>query len=366
MKKILVMEDDDAIRSRIVDVLELEGDNFHVLAVNNGRKGVETALQELPDLIISDLMMPELDGYGALEALKSNPATSFIPFIILSAKADRDHIREGMIAGADDYLSKPFSLDDLLTAVHAQLAKNERQKKHADRKINDLRLKLANTLPHEFRTPLSGILGFAELLRDYELLERGDIMTAVDQICVNAFRLQRLVENFLMYAQVELSASDEEQRAAFRSNVTALAEDAITRTAERKADEYKRSGDVQVSLEAVTLAMTPQHVVKIVEELVDNAVKFSKPACVVSVTGNREGNRYKLAVQDAGRGMATEQIAEIGAYMQFERQTYEQQGSGLGLALVKGLVDLYDGGFSVLSTIGEGTMVTLMLPISKG
>jgi signal transduction histidine kinase len=365
MKKILVMEDDDAICSRIVDVLELEGDNFYVIAVNNGRKGVETALKELPDLIISDLMMPELDGYGALEALKSNPATSFIPFIILSAKADRDHVREGMIAGADDYLSKPFSLDDLLTAVNAQLSKHERQKKHSDRKINDLRLKLANTLPHEFRTPLAGILGFAELLRDYEILERGDIVMAVDQICTNAFRLQRLVENFLMYAQVELSASDDDQREEYRSNVTVLAEDAIKRTAERKANEYKRSDDVHVSVESVALAMATQHVIKIVEELVDNAIKFSDTASAVNVKGCRENNFYKISVQDFGRGMIPEQIAEIGAYMQFERQTYEQQGSGLGLALVKGLVDLYNGGFSVISTLGAGTTVTLSLPVHK-
>jgi CheY-like chemotaxis protein len=126
MKKILVIDDEPALRQDIVDILEcLE---FIGLEAENGLIGVEVAQKELPDLIICDIMMPELDGYGVLKLLRDYPSTAVIPFIFLSAKADQADIRKGMSLGADDYLTKPFTISDLEEAIVSCLDKQIRRK----------------------------------------------------------------------------------------------------------------------------------------------------------------------------------------------------------------------------------------------
>ncbi len=118
-QKILVIEDDEAIRSNLLELLDAEG--LEAIGMANGRLGVMAARDGLPDLIVCDIMMPELDGYGVLTALREDPVTAGIPFIFLSARADRSDIRAGMSLGADDYLTKPFAQGDLLDAIGTRL-----------------------------------------------------------------------------------------------------------------------------------------------------------------------------------------------------------------------------------------------------
>ncbi len=128
MKKILLIEDEPIVRETTVDLLELEG--FEVTAASNGKIGLQAARKFLPDLILCDIMMPELDGYEVLDGLLSQPATASIPFIFLSAKTDKHAIRHGMELGADDYLTKPFSRSELIGAIQARLKKREREQEH--------------------------------------------------------------------------------------------------------------------------------------------------------------------------------------------------------------------------------------------
>jgi CRP/FNR family transcriptional regulator, polysaccharide utilization system transcription regulator len=124
MKKILIIEDNLDVRENTAEILELA--NYHVLTAENGKIGVELAKSENPDLIICDIMMPELDGYGVIHMLSRIPKTSTIPFIFLSAKADKSDIRKGMNLGADDYITKPFDETQLLDAIEIRLKKSER------------------------------------------------------------------------------------------------------------------------------------------------------------------------------------------------------------------------------------------------
>ncbi|BAV05799.1 cAMP-binding domain of CRP or a regulatory subunit of cAMP-dependent protein kinases [Filimonas lacunae] len=126
MKKILLIEDNQNIRENTAEILELA--NYKVFTAENGKIGVEVALEEKPDLIICDIMMPVLDGYGVLHLLHKNPAIQNTPFIFLSAKAERADIRRGMELGADDYLTKPFMETELLTAIESRLKKVEAMK----------------------------------------------------------------------------------------------------------------------------------------------------------------------------------------------------------------------------------------------
>jgi len=121
MKKILLIEDNDDIRENTAEILELA--NYKVVTAPNGKVGIETALAEQPDLIVCDIMMPVLDGYGVLHALHKNEAVKNIPFIFLTAKTERSDLRRGMELGADDYITKPFSGTELLNAIEGRIKK---------------------------------------------------------------------------------------------------------------------------------------------------------------------------------------------------------------------------------------------------
>jgi CRP-like cAMP-binding protein/CheY-like chemotaxis protein len=123
MTRVLLIEDNEDIRENVLEILELSG--YEAFGANNGKAGVELALKQVPDIILCDIMMPELDGYGVLEALGKHEHTRGIPFIFLTAKAERPDIRKGMELGADDYLTKPFDDTDLLKAIESRLKKKE-------------------------------------------------------------------------------------------------------------------------------------------------------------------------------------------------------------------------------------------------
>jgi DNA-binding response OmpR family regulator len=125
MTKILIIEDNDNIRENVVEILELSG--YEAFAANNGKAGVELALKIKPDIVLCDIMMPELDGYGVLHILNKNPETQATPIIFLTAKAERPDIRKGMELGVDDYLTKPFDDMELLRAIEARIKKKELQ-----------------------------------------------------------------------------------------------------------------------------------------------------------------------------------------------------------------------------------------------
>lgn len=135
-KKILVIEDNFDVRDNIAEILELA--NYDVFTAENGKIGVAKAQAESPDLIVCDIMMPELDGYGVLYLLSKNQETSGIPFIFLSAKADKQDLRKGMNLGADDYLTKPFEEMDLLNAIEGRLKRSEIFKREYSNNENGL------------------------------------------------------------------------------------------------------------------------------------------------------------------------------------------------------------------------------------
>lgn len=126
MTKILIIEDEPAMRANLEDILELEG--FLPLLAANGREGIRLAREQQPDLVLCDILMPDINGYAVLEALRAEPATVRIPFVFLTAKGARAELREGMEMGADDYLIKPVRVEELLRAINTRLERRRQQK----------------------------------------------------------------------------------------------------------------------------------------------------------------------------------------------------------------------------------------------
>ena len=144
MKKILLIEDNDDIRENTAEILALA--NYEVSTAANGKIGIEMALQQTPDLIICDIMMPVLDGYGVLHSVQKNESTKNIPFIFLTAKTERNDFRRGMEQGADDYITKPFDGTELLSAVDSRLKKNEMLRQHFAPTIEGITLLMQNAV----------------------------------------------------------------------------------------------------------------------------------------------------------------------------------------------------------------------------
>ena len=135
MKRILVIEDQPVMRRNIQTILEMEG--FEVVAADNGKKGLEAARKNPPDLILCDVMMPEMDGYGVLTALRQDQRTATIPFIFLTAKGEKTDLRTGMNLGADDYLAKPVSSEELIAAIGARFHRQHAHDQHLERELSD-------------------------------------------------------------------------------------------------------------------------------------------------------------------------------------------------------------------------------------
>jgi CRP-like cAMP-binding protein/CheY-like chemotaxis protein len=158
MKKILLIEDNKDMRENTMEILELA--NYQVTAAKNGKEGVEFAQKSRPDLIICDIMMPVLDGYGVLHMLSKNAETASVPFIFLTAKAERTDLRKGMEMGADDYVTKPFDDIELLNAIESRLRKSDLMKKEFSKNLDGL---------NEFITSAKGIDNLKKLSENREI-----------------------------------------------------------------------------------------------------------------------------------------------------------------------------------------------------
>jgi len=208
MKKILIIEDEIPVLENLAELIE-EVPEYTVLTASDGIKGLELAMEHIPDLILCDIMMPEIDGYEVLSTIKKNEATSTIPFIFLTARSEKEDMRHGMELGADDFLTKPFTYKEVFKAIDSRLSKTEQIMSKSEKQLNELRINLATTLPHELRTPLNGILASAHLLIEhFDNMDLTEVKQVHNSIYASAKRLNRLITNYLTFADLELLFKD--------------------------------------------------------------------------------------------------------------------------------------------------------------
>ncbi len=361
MRKILVIDDEEWLREMIN--LALRQNGFEVVEAENGEKGIELAKKELPDLILCDVNMDKVDGYRTLSALRSEPSTATIPFILMTGLADQAGMRHGMELGADDYLPKPFTIEALYAAVDVRLKKVNVVRQEAEKKLADLRENISMMLPHELRTPLNGILAYGEILTsDAASLQPEEISEMGQVIYQSGKRLEHLVENFLIFAQLELLGTDPQKLQSLLRKQTVAPAALIEQQTRDQAHTANRPDDVLMDVSDVPVPMSEEYLGKIVGELVQNSLKFSPQGSPVKVTLTEVGSHVVLTVADRGRGLSTEHINKIGAYMQFDRKMHEQQGLGLGLTICKRLTELHGGTLTIQSEMGSGTTVMVKLP----
>lgn len=364
MKTILVIDDAEFILESTSTLLKFEG--YSVLTASNGRIGVEVASQNKPDLILCDISMPELDGYGVLDALRQNQDTATTPFIFLTAFTEKQNMRLGMEKGADDFLVKPFTREELISAIDAQWRKSNLLEVKADEKFEEFGRNITNALPHEFRTVLNQVIGSAKFLKsNKDSILSEEISELSDDIISSAQRLLKITENYLVYAKIESFRNNHSKRKQLRNHITEEPAALVFDAAENISLNYKRYNDLEFSQspDGLKIEIASESFHKIVEELIDNAFKFSDLGSKVQIKMYKTTDEFIFELNDDGRGMTEEQINNVGAYKQFERSVYEQQGVGLGLSIAKRLVEIHDGKFTIISKPNKGTKIIFSLKI---
>jgi two-component system sensor histidine kinase/response regulator len=221
MIKILVIEDEAGIRDSIVDILQAE--DYIVDSAENGLEGLRTIDEFHPDLVICDIMMPELDGYGVLEKVRENPQTQTLPFIFLTAKTEKQDMRVGMDLGANDYLTKPFTHDELLQTIRARLSLEDAAHADTQKQLDALRANISSSLPLEVGTHLSEILTLADTLtHKADTLPTEGIVGLAKAIKRNAQQVSQLIEKLMLLAQLESLTPDSEAATTMQQQQTPM------------------------------------------------------------------------------------------------------------------------------------------------
>lgn len=365
MTRILVIDDDEMVRQSVGNVLL--GSGYSVLLAESGQKGIELAQNHQIDLIVCDVVMENLDGFAVIDRLRMDPATSAIPFIFMTGVTDAEIRQKGMALGADTVLIKPFALSELLSAVETRLSKHKEMLAQVRPPKTPEKSPLSAELPRKMRTPLSTIIGLAEIIGDEEnSLPATEIARLGKLICRAGEKLQRILKNFMIYSKIDTLDPGSEEIKDLRRGKTSSAADVIKAVSRRKAELYWRMADLQVDLIDSSVAVAPEALQLIVGELIDNAFKFSQAGTQVSVSLSAGGGRFGLIIKDHGRGMTKAQIAAIISPGKKRWDLLDQEGDGLGLLLAKRLTEVYGGMMEFETTTGKGMTVMVTLPLSVG
>ena len=349
--KILVIDDEADFRQVIIRFLSKQG--FAVVAASDGKAGVGLAGEMLPDLIVCDLNMPGMDGYAVLAALRRDPKLADIPLIFLTGQSHPNQVRHGMSLGADDYLTKPVNLDDLLGAVKVRLSRRQAQRQRQEKQM-ERAMQLFGGIVHDLRDPLFVVLGYTDLLRGAKAgTEDGEEhpKLILDRMQQAVLRMQAIISETLFLARSRM------QRLPFDPSPLDLRE-----FCEQLVGDHEESGRLQFQCEGKQFPVTADalRLRQALDNLLSNALKYSDGPVVVSLSAGSQ--TCQIEVRDRGIGIPAGE--QEGIFEPFFRasNTSGRPGHGLGLSIVKSCIEQHGGSVRFLSASNQGTTFCLELP----
>ena len=254
-------------------------------------------------------------------------------------------------------------------AVASKTMEIEKSMQSLGNKLELLTSNLILSIPHEVRTPINQILGFTKFLRDYYISEDNenydDIQEILGDITSSTERLKRLFENYIFYTNLVVLSNDIKQLKKIREQITPSASSLVFEKAMTKAYLSGRKNDVEIDIPDAPVMIEESYFMKVIDEIMDNSLKYSEKGTAIKISGHVENELYHLIIRDHGVGISDEDIKKIGTYMQFERKSMEQQGIGLGLAIVLKILSLNKGKLDIKSRKDEYTETIIILPIAK-
>lgn len=362
---ILVIEDDAWLQKVITDILHNAG--YATVSADNGQEGLAALAAHRPHLVITDVNMPVMDGFTFYTAMRSQTEWLEVPVIFLTARADKTSIRQGRLLGVDDYLVKPFDNDDLLSAVQGKLHRQAQWISARAQTIQQLKRSILTTLNHEFRTPLTHITTYTEMLRDTDPAQhRADFETFLRGIQTGSQRLLHLVEDFMLLVEFQ---TGEAQQAFLRHRelLTDIASllNALVRQYAPSAQARGLTLTLETPDQLPPVLGDRELLANALKRLVDNALKFSRPGGRVVVRARVSATELTLAVSDEGIGIPAGALNIIfDLFAQVDRHYWEQQGIGAGLTIAHEIARLHQGRITVHSQVGVGSEFALLLPVA--
>jgi signal transduction histidine kinase len=358
----VVLADDNAdMRAYVNDLL---ASHYRVETVADGEQAFAAALRERPDLILSDVMMPQLDGFGLLKRLRASEGLRDVPVILLSARAGEESRIEGLDAGADDYLVKPFSARELLARVGAML---ERDRLHRQSLLqleteNRQKNEFLAMLAHELRNPLAPIRNASELLSRTVPAAEPHAHAAIDIVKRQVAHLTRLVDDLLDVSRIT------QGRIELRRQPLALA-DVISQaleTVEPLFREKRHRVSTTLSFEPLPVYGDPARLVQCIANILTNAAKYTDPSGEIHVESHADGTYAVLTVRDDGAGIPQDLLPRVfDLFVQSQRTLDRAQGGlGIGLSVVRRLIEMHGGTVSASSAgLGRGSTFEIRLPL---
>jgi signal transduction histidine kinase len=259
-------------------------------------------------------------------------------------------------------------LDQFIASRTIELVENNQQ---LGAKIESLKSNLSMSIPHEVRTPINEIMGMNNYLKSYfknykEIPEedRADILEIVDDVSASAKRLKNLFENFIYHTRLSIISTSIKEIEQLQSQICPYCDSVIFEQAELRAQQFERSDDIEVNLVSSGVRMSEEYLAKMIDELVDNAMKYSKKGDKVLISSSIQQQYYHLTIHDFGSGIPTEFLDQVDAYIQFDRKKHEQQGLGLGLAIIYKIIDLHNGFIEIDSKLNKYTKVMIKIPVA--
>ncbi len=365
--RVILADDNADMRAYVRDLLS---DFYRVETVADGEAALAAARREKPDLILTDVMMPRVDGFGLLRSVRADEGLCDVPIVLLSARAGEEARIEGLNAGADDYIVKPFSARELLARVGALLELIRTRRDSEERQRLDLERagrqkdEFLAMLAHELRNPLAPIRNSSELLLrnlDPGSPERGAVHTIERQVT----HLTRIVDDLLDISRIT------QGRIELRRRPVEVA-DLVARALETVEPLIRHKGHVVTHYAArpsLCVNVDPERIVQCLGNLLTNAAKYTEPGGAIRIDTRETDGQVGIAVADNGVGIAFELLPKVfDLFVQGERTLDRAQGGlGIGLSLVKKLVEMHDGSVHIDSAGPlRGTTCEIRLPLHEG
>jgi len=353
-KKILLVDDEAELRETISELLIHS--NYNVMTAQNGHEALKILDFWTPDLIISDIMMPIMDGNLFYDIVKDTNTINQIPFIFLTAKNDEEEKEKCILNGVDHFVAKPFKIENLLKIINTKIDRFEKIKNA----YNTINASNNSYFIHEINTPLHGILGSINLLiKNRERFEENEIDMFYNSIKISGERLNRTLKNSILYRDLKNNDLD------FLNDYSCEISNEFSKVKDKIANiDEKQAKRIVFNVHESNVKIKVEYLHFILFELLDNALKFSEINKKIIVSGKKYNSEYyQLTIQDYGIGFTETEIKEINVNQQFNRDKKEQQGLGLGLFISKTLIKKIQGVFSIVSQKDIGTTITIYLPI---
>lgn len=358
MENILIIEDDKNVRNSLIDLLQCSG--YYATSAVNGKEAFDMIINKLPDLIISDIMMPELDGIELLKQLRSRPDTSSLPIIFLTAKTEYSDMRTGMNYGADDYILKPFKANEVLQAVEARLNKKNQQ----IRNFSQIKNNITHRIPNLISIPLLNIAGFTEILyEESEKLTPEEIRSYANRISKSQINLFKIINKYGDYTESIFLVLNPMDYKHLTESKLSLIKNISYQIIFDNPKIKKRKSKLDINIEDIQLKISSYHYQFMLNELIENAVNHSDPGTVIYFKGKRENNNYFLSVKNKGNYFAEEMQECILQHNSMNNNVFNQNFPKLGLVTIKNIMKFYKGSLEIKSDLEGITEVILRFPL---